>query len=201
LTELIQHLRWRPTIGDPSLMGWLTVAAYGLAAIIAFLAAHRAGRAPGLALGSRTTWLLVSLLMSFLCLNKQLDLQSLLTDIGRVIAWKQGWYEDRREFQKWFVIGALGISCIIAFVTIIGFRQFWRYHFLLACGLVFLLTFIVVRAISFHHVDIFLRSQVAGAKMNWVLELTGIALVTTAAIRDWRNPRRLPPPPWKPSEG
>jgi hypothetical protein len=198
--EFFQSLRWRPTIGDPSLMGWLTVAAYGLAAIMAWLAARRAHRAPGLFTGSRSTWLLVSALMTFLCLNKQLDLQSLFTDIGRVLAWKAGLYEDRREFQKWFVIGALGLSGLTALVTIIFFHRFWRYHFLLACGLAFLLTFIVVRAISFHHIDIFLRSRVFGAKMNWVLELTGIALVMIAAFRDWRFPRRQPPPKWKPAK-
>jgi hypothetical protein len=200
VTEFIQDLRWRPTIGDPSLMGWLTVAAYGLAAIVAYFAARRAGRAPGLAMGSRTTWLLVSALMTFLCLNKQLDLQSLFTDIGRVFSHRQGWYEDRREFQKWFVIGVLALSCVTALVTIIVFHKFWRYHFLLACGLAFMLTFIVVRAISFHHVDAFLRSRVGGAKLNWVLELTGIALVMIAAFRDWRFPRRLPPPKWKPAK-
>jgi hypothetical protein len=200
VTEFIHQLRWRPTIGDPSLMGWLTVAAYGLTAIIAFLAARRAGRAPGLSMGSRSTWLLVSALMTFLCLNKQLDLQSLFTDIGRVFSHRQGWYEDRREFQKWFVIGALGLSGVTALFTIVVFHKFWRYHFLLACGLAFMLTFIVVRAISFHHVDVFLGSRVAGAKMNWVLELTGIALVMIAAIRDWRHPRRQPPPRWKPAQ-
>jgi hypothetical protein len=181
-------------------MGWLTVAAYGLAAIIAFFAARRAGRAPGLATGSRATWLMVSALMTFLCLNKQLDLQSLFTDIGRVVAYQQGWYEDRREFQKWFVMGALGASCLTALVTIIVFHRFWRNHFLLAFGLAFMITFIGVRAISFHHVDAFLGSRVAGAKMNWVLELGGIALVMIAAIRDWRYPRRPPPPPWKPAQ-
>jgi len=53
---------------------------------------------------------------------------------------------------------------------------------LLFCGLVFLLTFIVVRAISFHHVDMFLRSRIAGVKLNWFLELTGIFLVLLAAL-------------------
>ncbi len=188
MIEFIQHLRWRPTIGDPSLMGWLTVAAYGLAAILALAAARRAGRAHGLAAGSRATWLLVSVLMAFLCLNKQLDLQSLLTDIGRVIARKQDWYEDRREFQKWFVVGMLGVCSLTALLTVVIFHKFWRHHFLLACGLVFLLTFIAVRAISFHHVDVFLGSRLGGAKMNWILELSGIGLVMIAAIRDWRNP-------------
>jgi len=188
--DFIQQLRWRPEIGDPSVMGWLTVAAYALAAGTAWLAARRAGSAPGTVGGSRGTWILVALLMGFLCINKQLDLQSLFTDIGRVIAWKQGWYQERREFQKWFVLGVLAVSVLTTTLLIFRFRGFWQRHFLLSAGLVFLLTFIVVRAISFHHVDLILKSRVAGVKMNWFLELSGIALVWLAALRDYQNPRR-----------
>ena len=53
----------------------------------------------------------------------------------------------------------------------------------------FLLTFIVVRAISFHHFDLFLKARVGGLKMNWVLELGGIALVALAALRERRTTR------------
>lgn len=196
--DFIQYLRWRPAIGDPSFMGWLTVAAYGLAALTSLAAARRAGRAPGLAGGSRLIWFAVASLMTFLCLNKQLDLQSLFTDIGRVIFRKQGWYGERREFQKWFVLGVLAASFLGTLFLILWFRGFWKNHFLLASGLIFLLTFIVVRAVSFHHFDVFLGSRLAGVKMNWLLELSGIALVWLAAILDYLNPRRAPKPPWKP---
>jgi len=64
------------------------------------------------------------------------------------------------------------------------FRSFWLRYPLLAGGLVLLLTFIVVRAISFHHVDLFLRFRVGGVKMNWFLELSGIAMIALAAMRD-----------------
>jgi hypothetical protein len=188
--DFLQQIRWRPTIGDPSVMGWLTVLAYGLAALTAWLAARRAARAPGMARGSSGLWLLVALLMTGLCLNKQLDLQSLFTAIGRAIAWKQGWYEDRREFQKIFVIAVLGASALGTGLLALLFRDFWKRHLLLAAGLVSLLTFIVVRAISFHHVDVFLGQRVSGMKMNWVLELTGIGLVWLAALREWRWPSR-----------
>jgi len=199
LIELIHHLRWRPQIGDPSPMGWLTVAAYGLTAVTAFLAARRAGRAPGLAGGSRVCWLLVAALMTFLCLNKQLDLQSLFTDIGRVISKKFGWYGQRREFQKWFVLGVLAASALGSVVFLITCRTFWKTHFLLAVGLVFLLTFILVRAISFHHVDVLLRKEMGGLRMNWILELGGIAMIWLAALIDWRNPKKPPKPAWKPA--
>ena len=127
--------------------------------------------------------------MLLLCVNKQLDLQSLFTDIGRVFAWKYGWYEKRREFQKWFVIGVLVISVATTVLMTVRFRDFWKKSPLLGAGLAFLLTFIVVRAISFHHVDVFLKHAVAGVRMNWFLELTGIAMVSLAALLDYRNAR------------
>jgi hypothetical protein len=50
--------------------------------------------------------------------------------------------------------------------------------------MLFLLTFIVVRAISFHHFDMFISTRVLGVRMNWVLELTGVFLVSLAAARE-----------------
>lgn len=195
--NFIEELHWRPTIGDPSAMGWFTVFAYGLTAFVAWLAARRAKNAPGLAGGSRGLWLLVSALMSFLCLNKQLDLQSLITDIGRVFAWHQGWYQERREYQRWFVLAAVAGSGLVALLVLACFWKFWFRHWLLGIGLAFLLTFIVVRAISFHHFDSILKHEVGGMKMNWILELGGIALILIAAYRDFRNPKRAVLAPWQ----
>lgn len=41
-------------------------------------------------------WLLIALMFIFLGINKQLDLQSALTEAGRILAIKQGWYAARR---------------------------------------------------------------------------------------------------------
>ncbi len=169
-------------------MGWMTVVFYGICAFTALLVAWRANRNSDK--GERRIWALVAILMAALCVNKQLDLQSLLTDIGRVIASNQGWYAERREFQKWFVLGVLAGSAVTTGFLLLRFRSFWQRHFLLAAGLAFLLTFIVVRAISFHHVDLILKMTVSGVRMNWFLELGGIALVWIAAIRELTDRRR-----------
>jgi hypothetical protein len=180
--DFFSSIRWRPTIGDPTVIGWLTVLAYGATAVLAMCAAWKAETRV------RSVWICISILMTLLCLNKQLDLQSLFTDIGRVISKSQGWYSERREFQKWFVIGVLAVSCAFAVWFTIRFRAFWISHGLLVTGLFFLLTFIVVRAISFHHVDRLLKMPLVGIRMNWLLELTGIFLVALAAIREvWRT--------------
>ena len=49
-------------------------------------------------------WFGLSILLLVLGINKQLDLQTLLTALGREIAQENGLYESRREIQLIFVI-------------------------------------------------------------------------------------------------
>lgn len=173
--DLLLRIKWRPEIGDPTFMGWFTVFAYAVAAVLAWRAWSK---------GRERIWLAVAVGMVLLCLNKQFDLQSLFTDIGREIARYGDWYEDRRKVQKLFVIAVLAGAGLFGCWFVWRFRTFLAGHKLLAAGLFLLLTFIVVRAISFHHVDVFLKSGVAGVRMNWVLELGGILIVAVAALRE-----------------
>lgn len=167
-------------------MGWFTVAAYAVGAVLAALAGRQPVNNCGLheQRDKRRLWVAVAVAMACLCINKQLDLQSLLTDLGRVIARHQGWYERRRDFQKLFVLAALAGAGAFACWFVWRFREFWTRHKLLAAGSLFLLTFILIRAISFHHVDSMLGKRVFGFKINWALELTGIFLVSLAAVRE-----------------
>jgi hypothetical protein len=187
LVEFIDQLRWRPTIGDPSAMGWLTVFGYIVAAISCGRTALQTPITPGPARNRRLTWLVMTAVMAALALNKQLDLQSLLTDIGRVAARHQGWYAERRSFQKWLVLGTLALSGLTVSFLIFRFQTFWKQNVLLAVGIALLTTFIIVRAISFHHVDTLLKTKVVGIKLNWAFELGGIAIITLAAIRTRRT--------------
>lgn len=187
--DYISAIRWRPGIGDPSFMGWFTVAAYACGAVWAVLAS-KSGAKTGNRVQARQRsrlWLVVAVAMACLCLNKQLDLQTLLTDIGRGLAKDQGWYDQRRSFQKGFVLVVLGSAAAFGGWFMWRFHLFWRGHNLLLAGALFLLTFVVVRAISFHHIDEFLGREVIGVRMNWALELSGIALINLAAVREWRG--------------
>ena len=173
--SFLDELRWRPEIGDPSFMGWCTVAAYAVAAILAAWVWLRR---------REKIWLRVALGMAGLCVNKQLDLQSLFTDLGRVASYHGGWFEQRRMYQKWFVLGVVAGTGIFGSWFIWRYNAFWVRHKLLTAGGFFMLTFIVVRAISFHHFDMFLKDEVLGVKMNWALELSGIFLISLAAVRE-----------------
>ncbi len=198
--DIIQQFHWRPEIGDPTPMGWLTTIAYALAAYASLSAARRAGRAPGLPVGSQAVWLLVMVLMVFLSLNKQLDLQSLLTEAGRILSFKLGFYEQRREFQKWFMIGLLAVSSLGSLSTLIFFRGFWKQHLILVSGLFLVIAYVVLRAASFQHIDHLLGRHLENPRTGGLLETGGIALVLLAALIDWRNPSKAAKPPWKPAE-
>jgi hypothetical protein len=188
--EFVSQIRWRPGIGDPSFMGWFTVAAYAAAAVLCFIAARRclAADDAGLSRRRRRMWLVVAILMAFLCINKQLDLQSLFTDVGRVVATRGGWYGERRSVQFWFVI-AVAAGVTIFLIMAWRIRSMLRESILLLLGLSSLLTFIVIRAASFHHFDMFIGSHVLGIRMNWILELTGIGLIALSATRAGYRPR------------
>lgn len=178
--------RWRPEIGDPSFMGWFTVAAYCACAVLAFWAARSH---PAEDRRSFLFWVMVGLLMAVLAINKQLDLQTLFTDIGRQVARHQGWLEQRRTVQFWFIV-LFGILAVLAFLSTVFFmRNLFRRFRLAFIGLFFLVSFIVIRAASFHHFDEILHSRLLNLKMNWILELAGIFIVLAAAVRDLRRSR------------
>jgi hypothetical protein len=191
IAEFVSQIRWRPQIGDPSFMGWLTVAAYGATAALCLRAAIRQTVAADTreARRLRRIWLGVAGLMLFLCVNKQFDLQSLVTDVGRALAARGGWYDQRRTVQRWFVFAAAAAGALTLAWMAWRIRFILRERIVLLLGLCSLLTFIVIRAASFHHVDVFLRSRIFGLRVNWILELGGIALIACDAVRSIRRPR------------
>ena len=182
--------RWEPGIGDPTLGGWITVAAYFGAAFLAFraLRVHSSLARSGVSADERSLanfWLLTSVLLLSLGINKQLDLQSWFTQIGRDVSVAQGWYGQRRSVQAVFV-AALGMMGLVGTAALaISLRRVLARLAGALTGLSFLVTFIAIRAASFHHIDQWLKSGIV--RLNWVLELGGIALVALSAWRQYRH--------------
>src|SRR5215204_4654788 len=93
--------RWHVGIGDPTLIGWVTVAGYFLGASVAFLA-YRSCRSEGQRFDPARAreggnqrllasfWLLACITLTALGINKQLDMQTLLTQAMRDVAHMQG---------------------------------------------------------------------------------------------------------------
>jgi len=186
--------RWRPGIGDPTLLGWITVAAYFSTMVACgrvWRLDRRASRNGKSA--SPTLWLVLAVLLGLLGVNKQLDLQSLLTEVGRTAARRQNWYAQRREVQAAFIVG-VGVVALAALATLSWLaRKEPRRNMTALAGIVLLFCFVMIRAASFHHFDMFIQSSFAGVKWNAILELGGIGLVALGAALAMRADRGRSP--------
>jgi hypothetical protein len=185
---------WHTRIGNPTVMSWVTVAAYFLAAYLCGLVTRRTWRRqadhwPTLV----AFWGGLTLAMVLLGINSQLDLELLFAQIARDLAAEQGWYAEQHGYQskfiQWLVIFGVGGSAILSLFLV----DVWRQTALALFGLSFLLVLIVAQAASLHHVDQFLGMQWMDIKMNWILELSGVACIALSAALG-TLPRRLSSP-------
>ena len=184
LVAVVVDGRWKPGIGDPTVVGWLTVVAYLVAALCCGRAAWREPM-PGGRARSRPAafWLFLSAMMVLLGINKQLDLQSFFTLVGRRVLASRGMYQERRYWQALF-IGAVAASCLALLGGSLWLaRRSLRHRWLALVGMASVMGFVVIRAASFHHVDVLLASRLGGLKWNWILELGGILIVALGATR------------------
>ena len=167
-------ITWSPGIGDPTWIGWLITVAYFVAAwccLQSFLRARSVGlREP--------VWLVLMAGTLLLGLNKQLDLQTLLTQIGKEMAQHEGWYAQRSYVQAAFVATLVTLSVALA----VGIFSIARRHSgelrLSLFGVVLLLVFAVMRAAAFEHVGVDF-----GENVDAIMELGGIACVASGAWR------------------
>jgi len=173
--------QWSPGLGDNSVMGWVTVLVYLLAAVLSARAA-RAMRGPEAATRrERVFWGITAAVLFFLAVNKQLDLQTLFTTIGRCNARLMGWYDMRQTVQRDFILavaiaGALTVGLLALLLRgILG--RVWP----ALLGIGFVCGFVLIRAASFHDVDGLIGSWAMGIKINWLLELPGPTLVAIVA--------------------
>ncbi|MBN8630740.1 MAG: isopropylmalate isomerase [Rhodobacterales bacterium] len=175
--------QWRLGLGDNDAVGWLTVAVYLLAAVTSMRVALVLLGPDALVRRERKFWGISALAMLLLAVNKQLDLQSLFTMIGRCNAQLMGWYDMRRVVQHDFILAVAGFGILILAILAQLLRGILKrvWPALLGIGLVCI--FVLIRAASFHDVDGLIGSWAMGLKVNWLLELPGPSLVTIVALR------------------
>ena len=168
---------WTPQIGDPNLAGWLTFAAYMVCAVLALAVWRRQPRG-----GGRRFWAALAVLMLFLGMNKQLDLQTALIEAGRCLAHVQGWYAQRRLVQLAFI--ALLLAIVLA--SLLWGRRALRGRLannrLALLGMAILAAFVLVRAIGFQHLDALIGNRQFSDGTNYVFENTGLLLIALNAV-------------------
>jgi hypothetical protein len=186
---LAQIRRWEPGFGDPTPLGWAVTVLYFVVAALAWRA-HRAARGLGDGAASRGElarfWLVVAIVVLALGLNKQLDFQRLATQIARDGAKEGGWYRDRRPVQIAAVVAVATIGLGALAFAWFRLRSVLREVWPALLGLALVGAYIAARVTSLHAIDVLLT--IGPAKLRWILEPLGLALIGFAARRRPRNP-------------
>jgi hypothetical protein len=181
----VASFNWTPGIGDPTFVGWLTVALYFATSISCWKLRHKIELDDRRRSNEYLAWRSIAILFLALGINKQLDLQTALTEVGRVVAHLQGWYEQRRSIQLDF-IGLVAATCVTAAITLlIWMRRAPLPTWLALIGTILVFGYVLIRAASFHHIDRFIGESILGLRWNWVIEISGISLVFIAS--QWRQ--------------
>ena len=175
---------WRPGIGDPTWIGWITVVAYVVAIFscwrTALLAREKNG---GIKSEPPAMWFASVVILFLFGVNKQLDLQTAFIQFGGQVALHEGWYEHRRQVQIIFVM-LLGVALALALIMV-GRKQqpFFQRHPLILIGGVFLAAFTFLRAAIFNHADEFVGVNMGEGEWMASLELIGIGCFIVASVK------------------
>lgn len=180
------HTPWYERIGDGDPLGLTTSLFYLVAALLCLRAARRSVGEAGPA---RALWLAAGAVLLALGINKQLDLQVALIELGRDLALAQGWYGMRRAVQFGaFAIGLAGAAGAALWVLPLVWRQGARLRIAFA-GLGLIGLYVCLRAAKFQHIVWTPPGAPDGPGWLALFELSGLALVTVAAWRARPAPR------------
>lgn len=161
---------------DRTTIAWLVLGCY-LAGAVATVWAGRVSEG-----SDRRFWFGAAVLLIALGLAKRFKLQDWLIGAVRSIARVDGLYEYRRLGQTVFVL-ALAMFAALALATLRHwFRRSPTPVKTAAFALVLMLSFVLVRAISIHVVDVWVTAEFGGVRAGWWLELAVIAVVALSAV-------------------
>lgn len=177
---------WSPGIGDPTIWGWLTVLIYALSALVAGFVVITAPFPCETKGRERIFWACLTFGLILLTINKQLDLQSFMTAIARCAAKAQDWYENRRALQAGFILTITAGAVLLGVYFFRLVRGTMKRSALPLVGGIFVVSFVLTRAISFHAIDklihLTLPTWAAGLKINFLLEASGPLIIIFSGL-------------------
>lgn len=130
-------------------------------------------------------WGLMIAVFILLGINKQIDLQTWITIVGREIAYKQGWYEQRGTVQTIVVLFMAVAGLATVAILLRSTRDLLPRHTLAFYGLSLTAIYMTVRATSIHDVEEAMGIQILGLRIAWYLEMSGIVCVGACAVMNY----------------
>lgn len=174
-------VEWSFGFRDPTFKGWVILLLY----LVGTFACARASRVAQQEhrRDERWFWIGFACLFALLGLNKQLDFQTLLTELARIWAKNLGLFEWRRQVQGVFL--ALLVAGAGTMFSLLVWRLRHADNAVRAAlvGAVLIFAFIAARAAYFNHARMFIGESFDPRTIGrFRVEFAGIAVVSLAAF-------------------
>lgn len=174
--------RWQPGMNDPFFLSWVMVGIYLLAAILAFAVVLRATLPAATRGRERLFWGLVAVVLTFMAVNKQADLQTLLLAAGSCLTKAVGWTGQNQRIEGVAMVLLAGAAFAAGALILWGLRPTLRRTALPLLGLTLMASFVVFRAAEIFDFLGPLRQVARGHWPDRILEVSGPAVIIAGAL-------------------
>jgi len=156
-------------------LGWAVAVVYGLGALCCARAGRVTQQDGRRCPDKQQPWWFLAATLLFLGINKLLNLQTTLINLGRAAARTWGWYQYRRAAQAVFAV-LFTLALLAVFAALLKkWRWFVKERPLVQTGVLLLLLFVVIRAFALNHVEELLHLHLHDDNWGWTLELLATA--------------------------
>lgn len=174
---------WRTNRGDKTFIGWGITGLYALIVVICLYCTGVLDKRGTVAISQIYAWFwwIMASLLLLMGINKQLDLQMLLADIGRSYTQLAGWYGQRKPFQiRVLAFGAcIGLWCLLEIWHRLkrGPKSTW----FAMIGVLIIGLNTLVHLISLHWTEHLLRLSLSSLHVEEALEIASLVWIGLAA--------------------
>lgn len=193
-----QGWSWKP--GDPYLAAYILTGYYLLLAAMSFWLCRRIRLQERQVVTESSEisslkrryylWMMIALVVLLLGINKQLDLQSLIPYLGRLVFLKLGIYGIRRPVQAIFFVAIFFVSVVGLALVFRRVRIPSRPALLAWLGLFLQCGFVLFRAATINHLEWRLWTAIRAHSLNIVIETIGLVVINAALVWEYFELRR-----------
>jgi hypothetical protein len=116
-------------------------------------------------------------------INKQLDFQLLLREVGRYLARSKGWFREPRVAQAAFAYAVFAVAAVFGLALLAATLGLWHSNALALLGAWVLVVFLVIRTASIHHIRIPLDYHGGNSfKITDMIELIGVVCILLGSL-------------------
>jgi hypothetical protein len=164
-------------------LGWAVAVVYVLGALCCARAGRVTQQDGRRCSDKQQPWWVMTAVLLLLGINKLLNLQTTLINLGRATAWTEGWHQYQRVAQVVFAV----LFTLAMFASLAACLKKWKWFVneqpLVLAGVLLLFLFVVLRASTINRIDERLHLRLYDDYWGWILELLATACFAWSAAR------------------